>query len=547
VLERNSSKKLASPKISISIPNLQATEEGSNLGDDGEGRRSFLRGFAVLPALAVMTKLPQHLYPPSQASTVVLADQINTTLDAVQDWSELVDIGIIMGKSTNADFDQRIARKAAKYDWFNVLSTKSQALHAGYSSSTIDECVKLALSNMPMFAEYSVPITQVDTQGHWFWPFSKFMLYPYKYSQELNWETSRWDPNKAFNYLARVYDSFGRGFYRMNDTLDADNPAYTGFAQTLSQGTRWLELGKLMGCFLMFYDMGVTDALPYALKCWGELNANHWKTDHYTYSIYWLGYEFSSMDVIVDSLKLQSRIANLHDGAPLPNAERIVTDLKSRYFSGYGKNQWSNIADNTTVAQHLGAEDGNSNGNPELRLDGTLNAWIINQLAYSKLSGESQALMRAMLEGNGMVKASDGLMQSSLMKDSAFLMTSSSPATTDTATAMAAVCLFLNAISVRAGAGLAIPLITDSENDHAAMNGYHFGFDYENQEIKIPVWGGTTLNFTFGENPVQLSFGDTGIYEIRFSKDWNTILDHQLVSDLNYRESYLNPFESRSL
>ena len=69
---------------------------------------------------------------------------------------------------------------------------------------------------------------------------------------------------------------------------------------------------------------------------------------------------------------------------------------------------------------------------------------------------------------------------------------------------MAALCLFLNAISVRAGAGLAIPLITDSENDHAAMNGYHFGFDYENQGIKIPVWGETTLNFMFGENPVTI-------------------------------------------
>ena len=174
----------------------------------------------------------------------------------------------------------------------------------------------------------------------------------------------------------------------------------------------------------MFYDMGVTDALPYALQCWHEFNANHWRTDHYTYSIYWLGYEFSAMDVILDSLKLQSRLPNLNNGELLPNAERIVTDLQSRYFSGYGNHQWSNMAGSTAVAQHLGAENGSPNGNPELRLDGTLNAWIINHLAYNKLPKESQAMMREMLEGIGMVKASDGLIQSSLMKNSAYLMTS---------------------------------------------------------------------------------------------------------------------------
>jgi hypothetical protein len=108
---------------------------------------------------------------------------------------------------------------------------------------------------------------------------------------------------------------------------------------------------------------------------------------------------------------------------------------------------------------------------------------------------------------------------------------------------MAALCQFLNAISVCDGQGLAIPLITDDENDHAAINSYHFGFDYENQEIKIPVWGGTTLNFMFGENPVQLSFGATGVYSIKFGNNWNTLLSYQYVSSLNFNESYMYPYE----
>ena len=253
MLERDSSKKLGSPKnYSTPDPNLQATEGGRTLGDDGEGRRNFLRGFAVLPALAVMTKLPQHLFLPTQASTVVLADQINTTLDAVQDWSELVDIGIIMGKSTNADFGSTDSKKDSEIRLVQRPIDKEPSFARRLFLFHIDECVKLALSNMPIFEDYSIPVTQIDTQGHWFWPFYKFMLHVYQSSQELNWERSRWDPNKAFGYLAHVYDSFGRGFYRMNDTLDIDNPSYTGYAETLSQGTRWLETGETNG---MLFDV----------------------------------------------------------------------------------------------------------------------------------------------------------------------------------------------------------------------------------------------------------------------------------------------------
>ena len=98
-----------------------------------------------------------------------------------------------------------------------------------------------------------------------------------------------------------------------------------------------------MGCFLIFNDVGIPGALSYALKCWNQLNNEFWKTDHYTYSTGWFGYEFSSMDVIVDSLKLQTGMKNQQK--VLPNANNIISDLQSRYLSGYG---------NTPMVIHTG-------------------------------------------------------------------------------------------------------------------------------------------------------------------------------------------------
>ncbi len=457
-----------------------------------------------------------------------------------------MDIGTVMNRSSSTDFDTWIAATAENNDWFNVFMIKSYAMHAGYSSSTIDDSVKLALTNMPMFEEYPIPISQVDSYGQWFWPFYKFTLYGYRYAQELNWETERWDPNAAFSYLALVYDTFGTSFYRMNGTLEAGVPVSAIFAEGLSYGSRWLEFGKLIGCFMIFHDLGIDNALLYALKCWEQMNDELWRTDHFTYSTGWFGYEFSSMDALMDPFKLKMRMA-YQQNSVLQNSDRLVTDMQSRYLSGYGNGQWSIQQGDTTITQHLKwSNDGgvslyNETNNVELRLDGTLNAWILNHLAFAQLPAGSQSMVTAMLEGDGMVKASDGLLQSSLVENMSFMLTSLSGETTDAATAMGALCLFLNGISVREGAGLAIPMITDNENDHSAINSYHFGFDHENQQIKIPVWGGTTMNFMFGSNQVQMTFWSTGVFLVSFSYDWNSITDCEVVSGLKTDESYLPP------
>jgi len=64
-----------------------------------------------------------------------------------------------MHKSSLNDFDSWIINKVNRSDWSGVFAVKRYAEEAGYSSPIIDNAVKLALSKMPMFKNYSLPIT----------------------------------------------------------------------------------------------------------------------------------------------------------------------------------------------------------------------------------------------------------------------------------------------------------------------------------------------------------------------------------------------------
>ena len=201
------------------------------------------------------------------------------------------------------------------------------------------------------------------------------------------------------------------------------------------------------------------------------------------------------------------------------------------------------------VTEHLTVDSGTGSGNSELRLDGTLNAWILLHQAYTVLDDNSRSMMRSMLEGTGMKMASLSLLGSDLRQSNGqFLLRQGVVDATNIGdgTARASLCLLLNGISVSGGSGLAIPLLSEFENDISAMNSYHFGFNYEKQQAKVPVWGGTTLKFMFGSTPISHTFVNSGVYVVDFTQDWNSILSTSW-SPLNFNENYLQKLQSISV
>ncbi len=308
-------------------------------------RRTFLKGAS---AAIIAATFSRRLLASSSAESPNLADQINNTLNAVQSWNvgmygSLANIGLIMSNSAGQDYDSWIAANARGNNWLGVFQVKNFAQHSGYDSPTIESALRSALENMPMLDHY-LPATTVDSDGtEWFYPFYRYSLYGYQFSSERNLRTDRWNSEGACQYLANVYDSFGRSFYGLNDNFDSGS----NYAMSEPYGTRWLDVGKVMGSFLAFYDLGISVALEYALKCWNELNASFWHSNHYTYATGEFGYEFSAMDVIPNVLRLKKLVPNL------PNADRITTDLVSRYLAGRGSGQWSGSTPNIAVVEHL--------------------------------------------------------------------------------------------------------------------------------------------------------------------------------------------------
>jgi hypothetical protein len=441
-----------------------------------------------------------------------LADRINSVLGAVEDWSDVVDIGIVMHRSFSVGFDAWITSRANVSDWTGVFYVKRCADHAGYSSTTINSTVKLALSSVPMFSKYSLP----KTDGTYFWPWDRYVLYGYRYSQELGWETGRWNKTSGFLALKAVRDSYGKAFCKCDpDSLFA--------VEWL--GTRWHQAGSLMDCFFIFHKLGVKVALDYAVQEWNWLNAKLWETDHFNYSVMVSGWEFSGISVFPNVAKLLSE-------TELKDSGHIVTDLQSRYISNlWNSPEW--FAGKYRVAVH------HYPGNPERRLDGTTDAWIMLNTFYGVFGSQNQQAMKDMLEGNGVTQAWTGLCDSDLANSATNSFRDSSNGNYSSgATAEAALCLFLMGISPQDGKGLAVPLISDCHSDFSSLNYRHFEFDYLNHRIKIPVWGGTRIKFLYGQAGTEKYFGETGIYRITFSSDWNAVFQVERVSDLYSNEFY---------
>jgi len=445
-----------------------------------------------------------------------LAEQINASLNEITEWKDMVNIGIIMHKSSLNDFDSWIINKVNRSDWNGVFAVKRYAEEAGYSSPIIDNAVKLALSKIPMFKNYSLPITDPRDKG-WFWVWDRYILYAYKYAEELNWEIKRWNKTSGFLALKHMRDLYGKAFYRFNpDTLEAESLF----------GTRWHEAGALMGCFLIFYELGVKEALNYAMQEWKWLNDNLWSNNHFNYAPQLSNWELSGINVF-------PHVAKLHLIKPdLPNWDRVIIDLQLRFVNNlWDSPQWDNI--NKVVVHH-------KPNNLERRLDGTLTAWIMLHTFYGLFTQGNKTNMKKMLEGNEVTQAWIVLISSDLKQATTnmFRFSSNSPYS-QYATAMATLCLFLMGISPEDGRGLAIPLISDRHNSYDALNYRHFEFDYVNHKIKIPVWGGTTLKFMYGTKPINKYFETTGIYVIYFTPDWNSILQTVKVSNLYPNEYYI--------
>jgi len=450
--------------------------------------------------------------------TGTLAHQIFISKNTISNWEESATLlvrGIVLGEAEISDLDKVITKFISDDNWKGVLVVKRYSELLNYSSSTIDEGVRWALNETPMFEHYAVPKTKSD---NYFWMWQQYVLYGYKYSRELNYLTEKWNATSAFEGFRNCRISFGRAFYECNPDTNSSKNLF---------GTRWMNTANLANSFMILYnETGLTEALDFAIQEWNDLNTYYWNEDKsgYEYSRTWKIWEWSTINVFFNYEKL-----HLLNGT-LDNWDRAYTDLQSRYLN----DQWAAPLWGNKVVVHY-------EGSSQKRLRATLDAWLMLLTYFGDFNPTNQINMQKMLEGESETMAWQALLSSGTgLYDSEtyrFKIDSDSAGYTDYGTAEGCMTLFLMGMSPQSGSGLMIPKrCHDYSGEPFPVD--VFRFLYSDQQIIIPVYGGTTIKFLYGTLYPSYSFEETGLYGITFAPDWNSIIQVELIGNISSTPSF---------
>jgi len=432
-------------------------------------------------------------YAPLAYAQTALADTINNCrVDSFAD-PVTIHFAATMGTTGLQQYDSVIFSNA--YDCFYA---KTLADIDGYPSSSLESKVKSALTSMPMIG--NMPRTY---SSYWL-VYDRYMINAYRWSQQWNIETAKWNETQATEEAINCYHKAGRAVLGLN----------------LDRG--WIYSDR-------YYDengetldiMNKLGSSSDALAIWNYLNSAHWNGQIYTYTP---GGEFEC-----EVGPFAMLIGYYHATNPtIPYFDRISLDLYNKML----KNGWSSPAWSSSpgVMQH-------ASGNPEKRLENTLDGFTALQAYYCLGSTDYKQAFQSLLTDSP--KAWEALVSSPLYSSGKFSWREGQ-SVSDAATASGMMLLLLEGVVPDTGC-LAIPLNEWRYQDQATMLPYtHFRFDYSSRRIRIPVFAGS-IKFQFGTSVANATFPSNGIYEVQFSSDWNSVLEINLVSPLSDQFYYLQP------
>jgi parallel beta-helix repeat protein len=425
-----------------------------------------------------------------------LADTINGC--RIDSYTESVTIhfAAIFGTAGLQNYDDLGLSNA--YDYFYA---KTIADIDGYASSSLDSKVKSALTNVSMVGH--MPQTY---QSYWL-VYDRYMINAYRWSQQWNIETAKWNETQAAQEVINCYHNAGHALLGLD--LDRgwqpSNRYYDENGQTLD------ILNKL-------------GSPSDALAIWNYLNSAHWNGQIYAYT------PGGGFECEVGPFAML--IGYYHATNPtIPYFDRINLDLYNKMLiNGWSSPAWSS---SPGVMKH-------ASGNSEKRLENTLDGFTALQAYYCLGSTDYKQAFQSLLTDSP--KAWEALVSSPLYSSGKFSWREGQ-SVSDAATASGMMLLLLEGIVPDTGC-LAIPLNEWRYQDQATMLPYtHFRFDYSSRRIRIPVFAGS-IKFQFGTSVANATFTSNGIYEVQFSSDWNSVLEINLVSPLSDQFYYLQPTET---
>ena len=459
-------------------------------------------------------KAGQSNYPTSleTSDNLTLAQTLQSISQGV-DWTQAVYAGMVFDNKTTADLEALIDGYAASADWLDVLQWSAISEKLGVERQN---AIEAALDGLPMIGP--LPWTINYSGVSYFGVEQKFALLGYFYAEKYGYRLDKWNITSAYVFFKKAIEDTG------HPVLFVDS---NGGTWTISYGPRYYdESASTVMCFLIFYEMGIANALDDALQWWNWINNNLWyQGTHYEYALNRPDYE-------CEAGFFAKTIANLkYYVSDLGNWSRVLTDLQNRFLAdGWNSPQWLGRSGTAYVVVH------DYPTNAETRLINTIGAWTSLLGLYGALDSSSENTVQNLLEGQSgldpawklLMNATADLYDNTTGK---FKWASDSLFTSDEATAYALTLMFFMGI-VPKTATLAFPLEDYTNDDMYDIDPELFNINLENASIRVSVVTGGQLEFIYGTSPVLCDFPSSGVYELAFSSDWNSLLSVSKIENL---------------
>jgi hypothetical protein len=431
--------------------------------------------------------------------------------------------GIALGQTTVSELQNAVdsisitSTSAAEtvFYWYLELGKFGVPINATTIEAALNEVTMLpGVGGLPDdYSNFGVPSFIV---------YDRYDLFAYQWASQLGYETSKWN-------LTQAYTVFNNGVINNSEPVLCVQSNGQGWG--ISYGPRYYdESAETIDMYLTFWQLGIPEALTQAENWWNWTNSNLWKIDsstgtgYYEYALDWNTFE-------CETGGFDQIICKLYDADPsITNTSNLLTDLETRALNqGWDSPQWGNY-----VVKH--AAD-----NPQERLENTIMLWASLLGFYGDMNSAMQSQVQGLLDGSaGPAPAWSLLTQSEVYDNSTGLFSLHSDDSDSVEATADATVLIMLLSTIPVSGSPAVPMEDCVYEDiNNIIDGGISNISLASNSVTVSVSQPGTFLSTFGTNIFEYDLNSSGVWQLTFSSDWNSITAETFVSQLPTSRIYL--------
>ena len=470
-----------------------------------------------------------NLSKQSTGSASVIAS-LENSIDAYGGWNSSLQTmydGIALGKTTVSQLQTAVdsisitSTSAAEtvFYWYFQLSKFGVSINATAIEAALNEVTMLPTVG-------GLPYDYSNSGLASFLVYNRYDLYAYQWAAQLDYETSKWNISAAYAVFNDSVTAYGKPVLSVGDNE-------TGWG--IGYGSRYYDEGaETIDMYLTFWLLGEPDGLTQAQYWWNGVNSNLWDTADYSGGSYYK-YALSRTAFECDAGGMDQIIWKLYSYDPsISNVNNLLTDMETRALSqGWSSPQWADY-----VVVHSSSVNG-TGGNSQQRLENTIMSWAAMLGFYGNMTSSMQSQALELLDGSA-GPAWNLTLQSELYDNSTNMFRLHSDASDSVeATADGAVLLMLLS-TVPVSGSLAVPLADSKYQDiNNIVDGGISNINLASRTVTVSIATPGTFLSMFGTNIFEYNLSSSGVWQLSFASDWNSLNSKTFVSALPSSRIYL--------